>query len=92
MTGDEPRATLGWQSDGLRVIPASDARYWSIADAASLLGPPVLTERQLRDLLGIIGLQPAGKRPAGPKRRHVRVYEAIRIIAVYDAVERLINP
>lgn len=89
---EEERAALGWRSDDLKVIPADDARYWSVADAAGLLGPPTLTERQLRDLIGIIGLVPAGKRSAGPKRRHVRVYPAVRLIAAYEAISGLVQP
>lgn len=90
MTGEQHSA-LGWRSDDLEVIPASDARYWSIADAARLLGPPVLTERQLRELIGICQLRPAGKRSAGPNRRHVRVYEAIRMIQAFEAIATVID-
>lgn len=76
----------GWSSADLPVISADDARFWSIADAAVLLGPPTLTPRQFRDLVRVVGLEPAGKRPAGAGRRYVRVYSATDLIVAFEQV------
>lgn len=74
----------GWSSAGLRTISPSDPRYWSIAEAARLLGPPQLDEAAVRQLVKLAGIEPRGKRQNGPKRRHVRVYDAVEFIAAFE--------
>lgn len=84
----------GWSSVGLRVIDADDPNYWSTADASKLLGPPYLSQGQVRQLVHLAGLQPAGKRrmtPSGKPGRHVRVYSAVELIKAYDAVSNIIG-
>lgn len=79
----------GWSSRDLAVVPLLDPRYWSVFDAASLLGPPRLSESQVRDLIHLAGLEPVGKRPNGSRRRHVRVYLAENLIEAYDKIAAL---
>lgn len=83
----------GWSSIGLRTIEADDPNYWSTKDAALLLGPPYLSATQVRQLVRLAGLKPAGKRrmtPTGKSGRHVRVYSAVELIKAYDAVANVI--
>lgn len=81
-----PKPRRGWSSQNLPVVELLDERYWSVFDAASLLGPPRLTESRVRDLIRLAGLTPVGKRPNGSKRRHVRVYLAEELLRVYEQV------
>ena len=78
----------GWSSDGLGIV-GSDVRFWTLADAASILGPPSLTTEQLRALVKILGIAPAGKRRttgSGISGRHARVYSAKTLILVYEVI------
>jgi len=84
---NQPRR--GWSSRDLEVVPLLDPRYWSVFDAASLLGPPRLTEGQVRNLIHLAGLEPAGKRHNGSRRRHIRVYLAENLIEAYDKIAAL---
>jgi hypothetical protein len=75
----------GWTSQQLEVVSSDDASYWSTADAAILLAIPAI---QIRNLIKLASIEPAGKRH-GPSRRggrYVRVYAAIDIIKAYEAV------
>lgn len=84
---DAPRRrNAGWKSEDLPLVGVGDGSYWSVADAANLLGPPTLSEKQVRDLIGLLDMQPVGKRTAGPRRRHVRVYSAIALITAFEKV------
>jgi hypothetical protein len=84
-----PQPRRGWSSKNLEVVPLLDPRYWSVFDAASLLGPPKLSESQVRDLIHLAGLEPAGKRHNGSRRRHIRVYLAENLIEAYDKIAAL---
>jgi len=81
---DAPRR--GWSSRDLPVVPTLDSRYWSVFDAAKLLGPPTLTEDQVHSLIELIQLKPVGKRVNGSRRRHVRVYPAQRLIRAHERI------
>lgn len=70
----------GWSSQHLTVVPLLDERYWSVFDAAELLGPLKLTQKQVHSLIDLVKLKPVGKRPNGPKMRHVPVYLAEDLI------------
>lgn len=66
---------------------------WTVADAATLLGPPVLTRVQVRQLIKMVKLEPVGKRrvtPFGKPGRHARVYPADALIKAYDALSRVL--
>lgn len=77
----------GWSSVGLPVIEGDYDIYWSTAEAAYLLGPPSLTEAQVRQLVHLVSLEPVGKRwVKGHGTRHVRVYRAADLIRIYDAI------
>lgn len=80
----------GRQSSGLPVLGESP-KHWTVAEAAALLGPPVLTENQVRHLIRLCSIPPAGKRRAGPRTRgrYPLAYKAIDLIEAYDAVFRL---
>lgn len=80
----------GWTSAGLAVISQDDASYWSTRDAAVLLGGGLKPE-QVRSLIRLAGIQPAGKRHGPSKKggRYVRVYAAIDLIKAYEAVSEL---
>ena len=67
-------------------------KLWTAEQAASLLGPPMLTPAQVRHLIRCASLQPAGKRrvtATGLAGRHARVYQAAELIRLYDAVYRV---
>jgi hypothetical protein len=86
---DDARKTRrGYATRELAVISPDDERYWSVADAARLLGPPEWTESQVRQLVNLLALQPAGKRQGGSRRRHVRVYEAGVLARAHSALAR----
>lgn len=80
----------GWSSTGLRTV-GDDETLWTVTDAANLLGPPRLSEIQVRQLVKMLNLKPRGKRrvtPLGQPGRHARVYEAEALIKAYDALSR----
>lgn len=81
----------GYRTRDLPVIAADDERYWSVGDASLLLGPPQLTEAQVRQLVNLTGLQPKGKRPGGSRRRHVRVYDATELARAYKAIASVLG-
>lgn len=82
----------GYATRGLPVVAEDDERYWSVSDAASILGPPDLTEMQVRQLVHLLNMQPAGKRSGGSRRRHVRVYDASHLARAYAAIEGVLVP
>jgi len=80
----------GWSSTGLSTV-GDDENLWTVADAAALLGPPRLTQIQVRQLIKMLSIQPSGKRrvtPLGRPGRHARVYDAETLIKAYDALSR----
>ena len=87
----QPGKRRGYATANLDVVSLDDARYWSVTTAAELLGPPQLTESQVRQLIHLIHLEPAGKRPSGSRRRHVRVYDASKLARAYAAISCLLE-
>ena len=82
----------GWSSTGLSTV-GDDETLWTVADAATLLGPPQLSEHQVRQLIRMLDIDPVGKRrvtPYGRPGRHARVYEAQKLIKAYDALSRVL--
>lgn len=82
----------GWSSAGLATV-ADDETLWTVADAAGLLGPPQLTQAQVRQLIRMIQIEPVGKRRVtarGVPGRHARVYPAEALIKAYDALSRVL--
>lgn len=80
----------GWTSAGLRTV-GDDPALWTVAQAAAFLGPPILTVREVRNLVRIFSLEPVGKRRVtlvGQSGRHARVYQAEEFIRAYDAIQR----
>ena len=73
-------------------LPAlgDDDRYWTAAQAAAILGPPDLTVTQVRQLIRLTSIEPAGRRKPGPRSRGrwPAVYAAEDLIRAYDAVYR----
>jgi hypothetical protein len=98
-THDSPEVTLeaanqprrGWSSRDLKEVSVRDDKYWSIADAADLLGSAQFGENQVRQLVKLAGLEPAGKRFAGPRRRHVRVYAAKDLIDAFEKIAAVVS-
>lgn len=82
----------GYATRGLPVVAEDDERYWSVSDAASILGPPDLTEMQVRQLVHLLDMQPVGKRSGGSRRRHVRVYDASKLARAYAAIASCLEP
>lgn len=71
-----------------------DPALWSAEDAARLLGPPVISVTQVRNLIRVASLAPAGKRKStayGSPGRYARVYQAADLIRLYDAIERVMH-
>lgn len=84
----------GWSSAGLPTV-GDDETLWTVADAANLLGPPQLTQVQVRQLIRMLDIKPTGKRrvtPFGRGGRHARVYPANALIQAYDALSRALYP
>jgi hypothetical protein len=82
----------GYATRSLPVVSVDDERYWSVSDAASILGPPDLSEMQVRQLVHLLNMQPIGKRSGGSRRRHVRVYDAAHLARAYAAIESVLMP
>jgi hypothetical protein len=81
-------ATRGWSSSGLPTV-GDDPSLWTATDASRLLGPPVLTPVQVRQLILMTGLHPVGKRRVtsrGTSGRHARVFRAIELIRAFEAL------
>jgi hypothetical protein len=87
-----PEKKRGYATGTLPVIAVDDERYWTVADAARLLGPPDLDEAQVRQLVNLCSLEPVGKRPGGSRRRHVRVYRAEQLVRAYQAIASVLTP
>lgn len=82
--------TKGWTSIGLRTV-GDDDTLWTAAEAAVLLGPPDLNPTEVRRLIQLFGITPAGKRRTtghGIAGRHARVYRAGELIEAYDRLSR----
>jgi hypothetical protein len=77
----------GWTSRDLPVAEWEPG-LWSVAQAAALLGPPVMTEAQVRTLIRCASVKPVGKRREGPGR-YSRVFRAADLIRMYEAVFEL---
>lgn len=80
----------GWTSAGLRLV-GDDERLWTVEEAARLLGPPVLKEHQVRQLITMMGIAPVGtRRPSREDKRgrQPRVYRAIDLIKAYDMLSK----
>lgn len=78
----------GWLSADLPV-KGDDPSLWTAADASRLLGPPVLSTDQVRQLIRMVGMVPVGKRRAGSTQargRYARVYPADSLIRAYEAL------
>lgn len=82
----------GWTSAGLTVIPNDDASFWSTHDAAIMLGDDLKPD-QIRSLIRLARIEPAGKRRAFARRggRYVRVYAATDLIRAYEAVSDVMD-
>jgi hypothetical protein len=87
----EPDNRRGYATMTLPVVSMDDERYWSVSDAARLLGPPDLSDAQVRQLIHLFGFQPAGKRNGGSRRRHVRVYDAEKLARAYAAIASVLE-
>lgn len=82
-------ATRGWRSTRLEVVPDTDPKYWSVADAAErVTDEPTLTEPEWRQLVRLAGLVPAGKRRNGARRRHVRVFLAADLVQLHTMLKK----
>lgn len=75
----------GWSSQGLPVVGYDDPAYWSTFDMTITLG---LTKKQVASLIELAGLQRAGKRHGGERRRHVPVYRAQEVQEAYKALRQ----
>jgi len=86
-TPQEPRR--GWTSANLPAL-GDDPTIWTVAEASRLLGPPILTEPQLRAHLRQTKLQPVGKRRVQTRGagRYARCYLAADLIQLYDQLEQ----
>lgn len=76
----------GWEGAGK--VPA-DGQFWPVTVAAELLG---MEERDLRDLIRITGLRPAGTmnmRAFRSQGRASRAYDAKKLITIHEAVVKL---
>jgi hypothetical protein len=73
----------GW--NGMKKVPV-DGKNWPLGFAAKTLG---ISERDLRDLVRIVDLQPSGTMPMAEFRRsgrNPRVYDASKLVTLYQTV------
>lgn len=80
----------GWSSAELTLVGA-DERLWTVAEAARLLGPPVLDVAQVRQLVVMMQIKAVGTRAKeGPEKRgrQPRVYRAVDLIRAYDVLSK----
>lgn len=91
MNEDTKAPRRGWSSRGLPLVGTTDPAYWSVYDASIMLGPPKLSEKQVRDMINLAGLRPPGKRRNGSRRRHVRVYLAVDLIDAFENIAKLMG-
>lgn len=76
----------GWE--GKPPVPV-DGLNWPLDFAAKTLGVP---ERDLRDLVRIVGLEPTGtmKMAAFHRQgRNPRVYDSVKLIRLYDSIREI---
>ncbi len=80
---------MSWTSTDLRVV-GDDNRYWTVAQAAAILGPPRLSVSDVRQLLRLHGVEPVGKRRTSVTRtgRYARVYLATDIIKAHESLSK----
>jgi hypothetical protein len=81
-----PGGRSGW--GGVPRVPV-DGKNWPLDFAAKTLGVP---ERDLRDLIRIMGVRPSGTMPMAEYRRsgrNPRVYDAVVLVKLFDMVEGL---
>lgn len=79
-------AKAGWE--GLPEVEMN-GENWTLDVAAEVLG---ISERDLRDLVRIVGLKPAGTMNMAHFRRpgrHPRAYEGAKLAQIYDAVRQI---
>ncbi len=83
---------MPWSSANLPVLEASP-ELWPLRIASEVLGPPELSERQLRDRLRKAGIRPVGRMRTsgydlGNSRgmRHVPLYDTNELIAFYETL------
>lgn len=82
----------GWSSAGLCVVVDEVDQHWTVAEAAKLLGPPQLTDAQVRFLIAAMQIQATGTRAkdGNDKRgRRPRVYRALDLIKAYDVLSKV---
>ncbi len=78
--------TRGWTSVSLPLV-GDDEKLWTVAQAATLLGPPRLSVNEVRYLVRIARMEPVGKRRTaahGKPGRCARVYQAAQFIQAYE--------
>ena len=78
---------MPWSSADLPVLEPSPS-LWPLRIAAETLGPPELSERQLRDKLRAAGIKPVGKMRSGVPghSRHIPLYSAVQLIELYESL------
>lgn len=92
--GDVHDNRRGYVTHTLPLVDEDDPDYWSVSDAVRLLESPEspwLNEVWFRQLINLTGMKPAGRRPSGSKRRHVRVYDASKLAKAYTAMVSVMN-
>lgn len=76
----------GWESSNLPVV-GDDERYWTVAQAATLLAEPRVSIAEVRLFIRLRDIHPVGKRRTtahGTAGRYARVYPAVELIEAHD--------
>ena len=76
----------GYATRDLPLVEIDDERFWSVSDAAKILGPPEMSELQVRQMIHLFRFEPSGKRVGGARRRHIRVYDASLLARAHAAL------
>lgn len=81
-----PRKTRGWKG---KLPVALDGNNWPLDFAAKMIG---CSEKDLRDLVRIVGLEPLGTMKMASYRRsgrNPRAYEGSKLVRLWQAIQDL---
>lgn len=73
----------GWSQLGLAAL-GEDPTVWTAADAARVLGPPVMTVAQVRFIIQMAGLPAIGVRAVSGRGRWARCYRSDDLIQIWE--------
>jgi hypothetical protein len=88
------RTARGWSAKHLPAV-GDDPLLWTAADAARLLGPPRLSDVDVRRIIRLLQLEPVGRRRTGAygkSGRYARVFRSHDLICAFEALYQVTHP